>query len=161
MKMKKTLSLLLASALSLSLLAGCGGAPQTPPTQSNPSAGGSSTSQGDASTPEAPKGPIKVAALASAYEETYPGMWQEVCDAFTDETGIEVELIVDKALEDVIGPSMQGGDFPDVIHLATGRDKKLTEQFIKDKNIADITDVLSMTVPGESAKVSESLFKIF
>lgn len=55
MKMKKTLSLLLASALSLSLLAGCGGAPQTPPTQSNPSAGGSSTSQGDASTPEAPK----------------------------------------------------------------------------------------------------------
>ena len=157
MKMKKTLSLLLASALSLSLLAGCGGAPQTPPTQSNPSAGGSSTSQGDASTPETPKGPIKVAALASAYEETHPGMWQEVCDAFTDETGIEVELIVDKALEDVIGPSMQGGDFPDVIHLATGRDKKLTEQFIKDKNIADITDVLSMTVPGESAKVSDKI----
>ena len=157
MKMKKTLSLLLASALSLSLLAGCGGAPQTPPAQSNPPAGGSSTSQGDASTPEAPKGPIKVAALASAYEETHPGMWQEVCDAFTDETGIEVELIVDKALEDVIGPSMQGGDFPDVIHLATGRDKKLTEQFIKDKNIADITDVLSMTVPGESAKVSDKI----
>ncbi len=157
MKMKKTLSLLLASALSLSLLAGCGGAPQTPPAQSNPPAGGSSTSQGDASTPEAPKGPIKVAALASAYEETYPGMWQEVCDAFTTETGIEVELIVDKALEDVIGPSMQGGDFPDVIHLATGRDKKLTEQFIKDKNIADITDVLSMTVPGESAKVSDKI----
>ena len=70
---------------------------------------------------------------------------------------IEVELIVDKALEDVIGPSMQGGDFPDVIHLATGRDKKLTEQFIKDKNIADITDVLSMTVPGESAKVSDKI----
>ena len=38
MKMKKTLSLLLASALSLSLLAGCGGAPQTPPAQSNPPA---------------------------------------------------------------------------------------------------------------------------
>ena len=157
MKMKKTLSLLLASALSLSLLAGCGGAPQTPPAQSNPPAGGSSTSQGDASTPETPKGPIKVAALASAYEEAYPGMWQEVCNAFTAETGIEVELIVDKALEDVIGPSMQGGDFPDVIHLATGRDKKLTEQFIKDKNIADITDVLSMTVPGESAKVSDKI----
>ena len=155
--MKKMLSLLLASAMSLSLLVGCGGAPQTPPAQSNPPAGGSSTSQGDASTPETPKGPIKVAALASAYEEAHPGMWQEVCDAFTAETGIEVELIVDKALEDVIGPSMQGGDFPDVIHLATGRDKKLTEQFIKDKNIADITDVLSMTVPGESAKVSDKI----
>jgi len=153
--MKKMLSLLLASAMSLSLLAGCGGAPQTPPAQSNnpPSSAG----QSDASTPETPAGPIKVAALASAYEEAYPGMWKEVCDAFTAETGIEVELIVDKALEDVIGPSMQGGDFPDVIHLATGRDKKLTEQCIKDKNIAEITDVLSMTVPGESAKVSDKI----
>ena len=148
--MKKMLSLLLASAMTLSLLAGCGGAPQTPPAQSNPPS--NSSSQGGASTPETPAGSIKVAALASAYEETYPGMWKEVCEAFTAETGIEVELISDKALEDVIGPSMQGGDFPDVIHLATGRDKKLTEQFIKDKNIADITDVLSMTVPGEDRK---------
>ena len=152
MKMKKTLSLLLASALSLSLLAGCGGAPQTPPAENNPPSGGSSTSQGNTSTPETPAGPIKVAALASAYEDAYPGMWKEIGEAFTSETGIEVEVIVDKNLEDVIGPAMQGGEFPDVIHLATGRDKKLTEQFIKDKNIADITDMLYMTVPGESAK---------
>ena len=73
--------------------------------------------------------------------------------AFTD----QVLEKVDKALEDVIGPSMQGGDFPDVIHLATGREKGLTEQFIKDRNIADITDVLSMTVPGESVKVSDKI----
>ena len=84
-------------------------------------------------------------------------MWQEVCDAFTAATGIKVDLIVDKALEDVIGPSMQGGEFPDVIHLATGREKGLTEQFIKDRNIAEITDVLSMTVPGESVKVSDKI----
>ena len=84
-------------------------------------------------------------------------MWQEVCDAFTTATGIKVDLIVDKALEDVIGPSMQGGEFPDVIHLATGREKGLTEQFIKDRNIAEITDVLSMTVPGESVKVSDKI----
>ena len=160
MKMKKTLSLMLASAMSLALLAGCGGAPQTPPAAtSTPSSGSStpSTSQGATSTPETPAGPIKVAALASAYEDAYPGMWKEIGEAFTSETGIEVEVIVDKNLEDVIGPAMQGGDCPDVIHLATGRDKKLTEQFIKDKNIADITDVLSMTVPGESAKVSDKI----
>ncbi len=157
MKMKKTLSLLLASALSLSLLAGCGGAPQTPPAQSNPPANNSGSSQGDASTPKTPAGPIKVAALSSGYETTYPGMWKEVCDAFTAETGIEVELILEKNLEDVIGPSMQGGDFPDAILCATGREKGLTEQFIKDKLIADITDVLSMTVPGESATVSSKL----
>ena len=157
--MKKLLSMLLASVMVLSLLAACGGKNNTPaPSQDN-----NPPQQSDNQTPSepapAPAGDvtIQVAALASGYEEAYPGMWQEVCDAFTAATGIKVELIVDKNLEDVIGPSMQGGEFPDVIHLATGREKGLTEQFIKDRNIADITDVLSMTVPGESVKVSDKI----
>ena len=80
-----------------------------------------------------------------------------VCDAFTEQTGIKVELTTDKNLEEVIGPSMQGGDYPDVIHLATGREAALTEQFIKGNLIADITDVLSMQVPGEEAIVSDKI----
>ena len=159
--MKKFLSMLLASVMVLSLLAGCGGGNNQKDNQ-----GATPPQQNDNQTPTDPAEPpaepakdvtIQVAALASGYEEAYPGMWQEVCDAFTAATGIKVDLIVDKNLEDVIGPSMQGGDFPDVIHLATGREKGLTEQFIKDRNIADITDVLSMTIPGESAKVSDKI----
>ena len=142
--MKKFFSLLLTLALVLSLAA-CGGgnggsdAGTTPP----PASSGS----GDTQTPPpaAEDVTITVAALASGYEESYPGMWQEV------------NLICDKNLEDVIGPSMQGGEFPDVIHLATGREKGLTEQFIKDRNIAELTDVLSMTIPGESVKVSDKI----
>ena len=148
--MKKFISLLLALTLVLSMAA-CGGG----------NGGSSAPAPDNSSTPDAPPPAedvtITVAALASGYEEAYPGMWKEVCDAFTAETGIKVELICDKNLEDVIGPSMQGGDFPDVIHLATGREKGLTEQFIKDRNIAEITDVLSMTVPGESVKVSDKI----
>ncbi|MCI9677646.1 MAG: carbohydrate ABC transporter substrate-binding protein [Oscillospiraceae bacterium] len=165
MKMKRTLSLLLALVLSLSLLAGCGGGNSDQPAQDPPpQQGGDTQTPTDTDKPAEPAepaapaaGPITVAALASGYEEAYPGMWQEVCNAFTTETGIEVNLICDKNLEDVIGPSMQGGDFPDVIHLATGREKGLTEQFIKDRNIADLTDVLSMTIPGESAKVGDKI----
>ncbi|WP_297983611.1 carbohydrate ABC transporter substrate-binding protein [uncultured Oscillibacter sp.] len=148
--MKKFFSLLLALSLVLSLAA-CGGG-NTPP-----AADSGTTPPADNSDPAPADVTITVAALASGYEEAYPGMWQEVCDAFTAETGVKVNLICDKNLEDVIGPSMQGGDFPDVIHLATGREKGLTEQFIKDRNIADITDVLSMTVPGESVKVSDKI----
>ena len=161
--MKKLLSMILASVMVLSLLAGCGGGNNQAPNQNDkPQQSADKNSEpapSEPSEPEAPAagGSITVAALASGYEEAYPGMWQEVCDAFTAETGIEVELIVDKMLEDVIGPAMQGGDFPDVIHLATGREKGLTEQFIKDNNIAELTDVLSMTVPGESAKVSDKI----
>lgn len=144
-KMKRLLSMTLAFLMLLSLLAGCGGAPQPSGDTPADSPADAPADAGDA--PEAQS--IQVAALASGYMEAYPDMWKEVCEAFTAETGIEVELITDKALENVIGPSMQGGDYPDVIHLATGREAGLTEQFIKDSNIADITDVLSMTVPGE------------
>ena len=151
--MKKFLSLLLTLALVLSLAA-CGGNGGSDAGTTTPPPADS----GDAQTPPpAEDVTITVAALASGYEEAYPGMWQEVCDAFTAETGVKVNLICDKNLEDVIGPSMQGGDFPDVIHLATGREKGLTEQFIKDRNIAELTDVLSMTIPGESVKVSDKI----
>ena len=104
---------------------------------------------------------IQVAALLSAYEESYPGMWQEVCDAFTAQTGIKVELTVDRNIEDVIGPSMQGGDYPDVVHLATGRKAGLTEQFINDQLLTDITDVLSMTIPGEDTTVGDKIIEGF
>ena len=156
--MKKLLALLLVFVLALGVLSACG---TTETTTSNPPAeDGDTTPAGDDATP-ASDVTISVAALASGYEETYPGMWQEVCDAFTAETGINVELVVDKNLEDVIGPAMQGGEFPDVIHLATGREAGLTEQFIKDKNITEITDVLSMTIPGEDVTVGDKIIEGF
>ena len=100
---------------------------------------------------------LKVAALSSGYEETKSGMWKEICDAFTKKTGIKTELTLEKNIEDVIGASMQGGDFPDVVLLATGREAGLTEQFIKDRNLVELTDVLNMTIPGESIKVKDKL----
>ena len=138
---KRIVSVLLCATMVLTMLTGCGGSGQQ--------ADGGNT-QGDGT--ETTK--IKVAAIETAYGAD---MWKQVAEAFTAETGIEVDLITDKNLEDVIGPSMQGGDYPDVVHLATGREAGLTEQFIKGNLIADITDVLSMTVPGETAKVSDKI----
>ena len=141
--MKKILALLMALAMVMSLAA-CGG-----------SASDKGTSDEAATeAPEVSAAPIKVAAIETAYGSE---VWAKVAEAFTAETGIEVQLTTDKNLEDVISASMQGGEFPDVVHLATGRPAGLTEQFIKDKAIAEITDVLSMTVPGESKKVSEKI----
>ena len=151
MNLKKLLALALALVMVFALAA-CGGDPA--PAGSGDPAPAESGSGESATT-------IKVAALESAYEETYPGMWQEVCDAFTAQTGIAVELTVERNLEDVIGASMQGGDYPDVIHLATGREAGLTEQFINDKLIADITDVLGMTVPGEETTVGDKIIEGF
>ncbi len=52
---------------------------------------------------------------------------------------------------------MKAGDYPDVVHLATGRPAALTETMIKEDGLEDITDVLSMTVPGENVKVSDKI----
>ena len=147
MNLKKLLALALALVMVFALAA-CGGGDDPAPED---------TGSGE----EPAAATIKVAALESAYEETYPGMWQEVCDAFTAETGIAVELTVERNLEEVIGASMQGGDYPDVIHLATGREAGLTEQFINDKLIADISDVLTMTVPGEEVTVGDKIIEGF
>ena len=126
-------------------LAACGG---------SSSSTASSAASSSAASAAAENVTIKVAAIETGYGAE---MWKKVTEAFTAQTGIKVDLTTDKKLEDVIGPSMQGGDYPDVVHLATGREAALTEQFIKGNLIADITDVLSMTVPGESKKVSEKI----
>ena len=144
--MKKAISLALAASMALSLAA-CGGAGSSSAAATDSSAATSEGAAAESTT-------IKVAAIETAYGTE---MWQKVADAFTEQTGINVELTTDKNLEDVIGPSMQGGDYPDVVHLATGREAALTEQFIKGHLIADITDVLDMTVPGEDVKVSDKI----
>ena len=147
--MKKFLSLTLAASMSLALLAGCGN-------NGTSSTSGSGNTSGSGSN--AAGGTIKVAAIETSYGTE---VWQKVCDAFEEQTDIKVELTIDKKLEDVIGPAMQGGEYPDVVHLAVGREAGLTEQFIKDKNIEEITDVLSMKVPGEDVTVGDKIIPGF
>ena len=127
--MKKILALLLASVMVIGLFAAC--APAAEETKT-----------------------LKVAAIETAYGSQ---MWVDVCAAFEAQTGIKVELVTDKQLEDVIGPQIQGQTYPDVVHLATGRPAGLTEQLIKANGLHDLTNVLNMTVPGEDKKVSEKI----
>ena len=102
---KRILSVLLCAVMVLSMLTACGGGNN----------GGGNTEQNGGETTKT----IKVAAIETAYGAQ---MWKDVAAAFEAETGIKVELTIDKNLEDVIGPSMQGGSCPDVVHLATGRE---------------------------------------
>ena len=151
---KKLLSALLSVAMVASLLVGCGGT--TASTEEAPAATEEATTEEAATEEAAPAEDvtISVAAIETAYGSD---IWVQVAEAFTAETGIKVDLTTDKNLEDVIGPSMQGGEYPDVVHLATGRPAGLTEQFIKSNLLTDITDVLSMTVPGEDAVVGDKI----
>ena len=87
---KRLLSVVLSVAMVSTLFAGCG-------SNSNADSGkvnsettdaGDGGDAGDAETTT-----IQVAAIETAYGAD---MWKEVADAFTAETGIEVDLITDK-----------------------------------------------------------------
>ena len=147
--MKKIIALLLTLAMALSLVA-CGG---NTAKETEAAAAPAETAAAETEA-VAEAATIKVAAIETAYGSE---VWEQVCAAFTETTGINVELTTDKNLEDVISGPMQNGEFPDVVHLATGRPAGLTEQIIKANGLHELTNVLSMTVPGEDQVVSDKI----
>lgn len=167
--------MLLITALSASLLAGCGGSgdkaadskpadnttsnntAESKPAESTP-ADTTEKTPADEATPVEEQ-TLKVAAFEGGYGAD---MWSEVVAAFeASHPGVTVELTIDKKLEDVISPAMKAGDYPDVVHLATGREAALTETLTKEKALLPLTDVLDMTVPGENVTVKDKIIPGF
>ncbi len=145
--MKKIIALLLAAMMIVGLFAACGGNADDPAV---------STPTTVATDPTEPNVEVtlKVAAIETAYGSQ---VWQDVCDAFTAQTGIKVELTTDKKLEDVLTGPMQNGEYPDVVHLATGRPDGLTEQLIKANALFPLTTTLATTIPGEEVTVADKI----
>ncbi|MBE6587824.1 MAG: carbohydrate ABC transporter substrate-binding protein [Ruminococcaceae bacterium] len=102
---------------------------------------------------------LKVAVLESAYGSE---MWEKICKGFEKLHGdIKIELTAEKNLEDVIGSKMKSGDWPDYVHLATGREAGLTETLIKEEALEPLDGVLEMEIPGEDTTVEEKLTEGF
>lgn len=176
MKSKKVVSSLLVAAMAASLFTGCGGSNDAPAAGSTPADNSATNSTADAapaetpadstdkadnadSTPTYEEQTLRVAAFEGGYGAD---MWSEVVAAFeASHPGVTVELTIDKKLEDIISPAMKAGDYPDVVHLATGREAALTETLTKEKALLPLTDVLEMTVPGESVKVKDKIIPGF
>ena len=116
---EKIISVLTVTAMSVSLLAGCGGSGDTT-TASEEAAPAEETQTEETGSEEAVEEQVlKVAAFEGGYGAD---MWSEVVAAFeASHPGVTVELTVDKKIEDVISPSMKAGDYPDVVHLVNGK----------------------------------------
>lgn len=143
----KLVALSLVTAMAATAVAGCGSKGS-----GSESEDGGSKSDGDGQV-------LKVAAFEGGYGAE---MWTEVAKAFEEtHEGVTVELQVDKKIEDKITPSMKSGDYPDVIHCATGREAGLTETITKEKGLSSLDDVLEMKVPGEDVTVKEKILPGF
>ncbi|MGG6312160.1 carbohydrate ABC transporter substrate-binding protein [Paenibacillus macerans] len=111
-------------------------------------------SNGASSSGEEGKPVLKMAALEGGYGKE---MYSEVIAAFEEQFDVDVELTISKSIEDEITPGMKAGKYPDVVVLGQGRSAGLTETLIKDKGLEDLTDVLSMQVPGEEQTIQDKL----
>ena len=148
-KLKRWLAAGLVAAMTMTCLAGCGGGSSTDGDNGDSGEGGA---DGDGQV-------LKVAALESAYGAD---MWTEVAAAFEEtHEGVKVEVTTDKKIEDKITPAMKSGDYPDVVHCATGRDAALTETLTKEKGLACLDEVLDMTIPGEDVTVKDKILPGF
>ncbi len=160
MRLKKIMALTCAAAMAAASLAGCSGQAAKSTTKAAAASAEGEESAAADKEKETPvegglKGTLKVAAFDGGYGTE---MWKEVTQKFMENNpGVTIELTAEKNLEEVISPLMKAGDYPDIVYLATGRELALPETLLKDKAIADITDVLSMKVPGEDVTVGEKI----
>lgn len=102
---------------------------------------------------------LDFAAVETAYG---PDMWPDIIAAYEEvNPNVTVNLTQEKELESAITPRMQAGDYPDVVMLAQGRPSALPETLIRERALADITDLLQLTIPGEDVTVEEKLLEGF
>ncbi len=124
-----------------------------------------SSSTGSSATAAATEGAseeqtvIKFAGLDGGYGTAG---WEAVAAAFEKETGIKVELQMEKNIAETLRPVLTSGkDVPDVIYLSIGAEGKLTDTMVSEKQIQDISDVLTMTIPGETGTVKDKIIPGF
>lgn len=146
----KKLSLILSALIATTLFAGCGNSASTEE--------GKESSENIA-TNITEETVLKIAALDGGRGTEH---WKKLVENFEgSHEGVKVELTSASNLEEVIRPQIQGGNIPDLIYLATGRPEALTETFINEQALHDLSNVMDMTVPGESVKVKDKILEGF
>lgn len=139
--MKKLVAFACAGLMAASVMTGCGKSDDA----------GKDTDKG--------AGEIKIAALNGGYGEEG---WKKVAAAFTEQTGVKVDLTIKSNISEVIRPEIQAGDVPDVVYYSIGQTDGFTEAMIKDNAILDISDLTDWEVPGEDGtKVGDKLLSGF
>ncbi|MDO4604401.1 MAG: carbohydrate ABC transporter substrate-binding protein [Helcococcus sp.] len=161
--LKKTLSLLLALALVFSLVACNGGTDKDKTnTETKVETNGETKVEGDnnkvSSDLDFSGKTITLAGLEGGY-----GLegWKKVISQFEQLTGAKVEATFAQNIEEVVRPQITAGAAPDVLYVSLGREQGLAETLIREKAVLDITDMLSMKVPGEDVTVKDKIIPGF
>ncbi len=152
--MKKTLAIVMMSLMMITSAA-CGAKNATPA----PETPGAQTPGVETPGNDVKEKTLKIAGLDGGYETEH---WKKLAEKFeASHEGVKVQLTFEKNIEEVLRPQIQAQDVPDLIYLSVGRPENLTETLIKEKVVMELTDLLAMTVPGESVTVGEKIIPGF
>ena len=130
---KKLLSVSLVSAMTVVLLAGCGGG----------------SDSGDSGSDEGGSGDGKTLKVAAFEGGNGADIWEKITAAFEEEFDCEVELELSSELDQVLTKEIQNGDVPDVVYYNLGQESGFTETMLKEKAVADISDVFDDELKGK------------
>jgi N-acetylglucosamine transport system substrate-binding protein len=131
-KMKHWLGVLLAVALGVTALAGCG------------DAGGAATAppQGESGAAQAggsPTGELNIAIFEGGYGRAF---WDEIVKRFeADNPGVRINMQISPTVGDIVRPQIVAGNVPDFLSMNDNDQTGVVLALIKDRGLMDITDV--------------------
>lgn len=159
MKLKKVLAGALALTVTASMIGGCGTASGTSTekaveekTEAKAEADTKAGEDMPSGTESASQGEVElqVAVFEGGYGRAY---WDAVAEEFeAANPGVTVVIQANPQIGDVIRPNILAGNPPDFIYLPSSNNSGVTTAMIKDKALADISDVMETVkdkiIPG-------------
>lgn len=153
---RKLFSTLSATLMTSLLLVGCSASNEGTP--SEPDVDSNQTNQEEV-TPEVSEQVLKVAVFEGGYGKAF---WEKVVERFeSDYPNVSVELTASPKIGDVIRPQLVAGNAPDFIYFASTNESGVAQALIKDKKLADLTDVFNQPAPGESTPIKDKMLPGF
>ena len=130
MKMKKVTALLLTVAMAATMLAGCG----------------SKEEKAESKTEDGKK-VLKFAAFEGGNGAE---IWKNIEKAFEEEhKDVDIELHLSSELDKDLQKDFKNGNVPDVVYYNLGQESGFVETMLKEKAIADISDVFDDELKGK------------
>ena len=134
---KRLLALSLVSAMTVTGLAACGG-------------GDSSSGSGDTGSEADGSGDGQVLKVAAFEGGNGTQIWEDIKTAFEEENeGVTVELEMSSQLDQDLTKEIRNGEVPDVVYYNLGQESGFTETMLKEKAVADISDVFDDELKGK------------
>ncbi|WP_273322633.1 carbohydrate ABC transporter substrate-binding protein [Vallitalea guaymasensis] len=142
--MKRKISLFVALIMVVAMFAGCGSKTKTTTDDDQKSTvdtSKSSEEKDNEQEPEIKDQTLKVSVFQGGFGREY---WDEVAKAFEAQNeGVTVEVVADPNIGERIRNDILSNDSPDFVFLSSRDKSGTTQSLIKDKAIADISDVMN------------------